>query len=111
MAYTPEKISIEQAEAEVREAWTRAYSPKAIANGLRIIRKRPMREKTIMFFARLAFRGIYFPQMRRRHWVYLIWRNRQPLISLCYEAFRDLMNHKKAMKGVVDGKSLAAIRK
>jgi len=111
MAYTPEKISIEQAEAEVREAWTRAYSPKAIANGLRMIRKRPMREKTIMFFARLAFRGIYFPQMRRRHWVNLIWRNRQPLISLCYEAFRDLMNHKKAMKGVVDGKSLAAIRK
>jgi len=65
----------------------------------------------IMFFARLAFRGIYFPQMKRRQWVSLIWKNRQPLLSLTYEAFRELMRDRKTMKGVVDGKKLAAFRK
>jgi radical SAM superfamily enzyme YgiQ (UPF0313 family) len=110
MAYTPDKITIEQAEAEVREAWTDAYSPDAIANGLRRIRKRPMRERTVMFFARLAFRGIYFPQMRRRHWFSLIWKNRQPLLSLCYEAFFQLLRD-NGTKGVVDGKKFAPVRK
>ena len=95
MAYTPDKISIEQAELEVREAWTKAYSPKAIASGLRRIRKRPFRERTLMFIARLAFRGIYFPQMRRRQWVSLVWKNRSALMSLCYEAFRDFLKDRR----------------
>src|SRR5262245_41844188 len=86
MAYTPQNITINQAEAEVREAWARSYSPKAIADGLQRIRKRPFRERSVMFVARLAFRGIYFPQMKRRDWVALIWSNRQTLRSLCQEA-------------------------
>jgi radical SAM superfamily enzyme YgiQ (UPF0313 family) len=110
MAYTPDKISIEQAEAEVREAWTAAYSPKDIAYGLRRIRKRPLRERTVMFFARLAFRGIYFPQMQRRHWFSLIWQNRQPLLSLCYQAFSQLLRD-NVRKGVVDGKKFAPVGK
>jgi len=110
MAYTPDKISIEQAEAEVREAWTAAYSPDAIAGGLRRIQKRPLRERTVMFFARLAFRGIYFPQMKRRHWLSLIWKNRQPLLSLCYQAFSELLRD-NGRKGVVDGKKFAPIGK
>ena len=110
MAYTPDKISIDQAEAEVREAWTHAYSPKVIANGLRRIRKRPLRERTVMFFAHLAFRGIYFPQMRRREWFTLIWKNRRPLLSLCYEAFSELLRDNQ-VRGVVDGKKFAPVRK
>jgi radical SAM superfamily enzyme YgiQ (UPF0313 family) len=111
MAYTPDKISIEQAEAEVREAWNHAYSPQTIAAGLNRIRHRPIRERTVMFFAHLAFRGIYFPQMRRSEWFSLIWKNRRPLLSLSYEAFLLLMRENKEMKGVVDGKKLAPIRK
>jgi radical SAM superfamily enzyme YgiQ (UPF0313 family) len=110
MAYTPDKISIDQAEAEVREAWTHAYSPKVIAKGLRRIRNRPFRERTIMFFAHLAFRGIYFPQMRRREWFTLIWKNRRPLLSLCYEAFSELLRDNQ-VRGVVDGKKFAPVRK
>jgi radical SAM superfamily enzyme YgiQ (UPF0313 family) len=110
MAYTPDKISIEQAEAEVREAWSYAYSPESIANGLQRIRKRPLRERTVMFFARLAFRGIYFPQMRRRQWLSLIWKNRGPLLSLCYQAISQLVRDNE-MKGVVDGKKLASVGK
>jgi radical SAM superfamily enzyme YgiQ (UPF0313 family) len=96
MAYTPDRISIPEAEAEVREAWARSYSPEAILSGLRRISKRPFRERSVMFFARLAFRGIYFPQMRRSEWVSLIWQNRQSLIWLCYEATLDLFRKKKA---------------
>lgn len=104
MAYTPDKISIEQAEAEVREAWSRAYSPEAIAEGLHRIHGRPFHERTVMFFSKLAFRGIYFPQMRRKDWFLLIWNNRGPLLSLCYEAFLSLLrDNKKEEKGVVDG--------
>ncbi|PYS32939.1 MAG: hypothetical protein DMG14_33080 [Acidobacteria bacterium] len=110
MAYTPDKISIEQAEEEIRQAWTHAYSPKAIANGLRRIRNRPFRERTVMFFARLAFRGIYFPQMQRRHWFSLIWKNRRPLASLCYEAFCELLRDNE-IKGGVDGKKFAPVGK
>src|SRR4030095_1259049 len=110
MAYTPDKISIEQAEAEVREAWTRAYSPKAIADGLRRIRKRPLRERTVMFFARLAFRGIFFPQLRQQQWLSLIWKNRQPLLSLCYQAFSQLLRDNQ-VKGVMDGKKFAPVGK
>lgn len=105
MAYTPDKISIPQAEAEVREAWARSYSPEAIAAGLRRIRQRPFRERSVMFFARLAFRGIYFPQMRRSEWVSLIWKNRQSLMSLCYEATLSLFREKREAKA--DPKELA----
>jgi hypothetical protein len=35
---------------------------------------------------RLAFRGIYFPQMRRREWVRLLFENRGPILHLIYQA-------------------------
>ena len=84
MSYTPENITIAQAEAEVREAWTRSYSPRATVEALRRISDRPLSERAVVFFARLAFRGIYFPQMTLRHWSILLWKNRRPLTWLCY---------------------------
>jgi radical SAM superfamily enzyme YgiQ (UPF0313 family) len=110
MAFTPDNITIDQAEAEVRDAWTHSYSPKVIARGLDRIRKRPLRERTVMFCAHLAFRGIYFPQMRRCDWFSLIWKNRRSLISLCYQAFCELLRDNQT-KGVVDGKKFAPVRK
>jgi radical SAM superfamily enzyme YgiQ (UPF0313 family) len=89
MAYTPEKITIQEAESEVRDAWTRSYSPQATQQALQRIADRPFRERAVMFLARLAFRGIYFPQMSLRQWLLLLWRNRRPLFSLCSEAYRD----------------------
>jgi len=55
---------------------------------LRKISERPLSERAVVFFARLAFRGIYFPQVRRRHWIALLWSNRRVLLSLSY-AFRN----------------------
>jgi hypothetical protein len=89
MAYTPDHITIAEAEAEVREAWTHAYSGRATREALRRISHRPLRERALMFAARLAFRGIYFPQMRPWHWLLLLCRNADTLSSLCYEAIRN----------------------
>jgi hypothetical protein len=43
MAYTPDKISIAEAESEVRDAWTRSYSAEATAEALHRIAYRPLR--------------------------------------------------------------------
>jgi radical SAM superfamily enzyme YgiQ (UPF0313 family) len=86
MAFTPKHITISQAEAEVREAWKRAYSPSSIAAALEKFRGRPFREKSVFFIARLLFRGIYFPQMRRRYWIQILLSNRTSIIRMVREA-------------------------
>lgn len=88
MSFTPDKISITEAEKEVREAWTFAYSPRSTIRAMKMISDRPLSERAVVFFARLAFRGIYFPQVHPRQWVSLLWNNRNVLLSLCLEAFR-----------------------
>lgn len=86
MAFTPKNISIEQAEAEVRQAWNDSYSSKAVAEALDKIKNRPFKEKAVLFFARLAFRGIYFPQMKKRQWLLLLMAHRWTIIQLIREA-------------------------
>jgi radical SAM superfamily enzyme YgiQ (UPF0313 family) len=86
MAFTPKSISIEQAEAEVRDAWSRSYSPSSIAQAIDKIRDRPFRERAVLLFTRLLFRGIYFPQMRRRHWLQLLFANRKTILRIMREA-------------------------
>jgi len=95
MAYSPEKITIAEAEAEVRQAWSRSYSPEATQEALQRMAERPFRERAAMFFSRLAFRGIYFPQMAKRQWLSLLWKNRQSLLSLCSEAFQILRTDRR----------------
>ncbi|MFQ5740185.1 MAG: B12-binding domain-containing radical SAM protein [Acidobacteriota bacterium] len=82
MAFTPEKITIADAEAEIHRAWTRCYQPKAIAAALEKIQHRPYHERLILFFSRLVFRGIYFPQMKARHFAGLLWANRRVFASM-----------------------------
>jgi hypothetical protein len=36
--------------------------------------------------SRLAFRGIYFPQMKRRDWLHVLYENRGPILSLLGQA-------------------------
>src|SRR2546422_3798530 len=86
MAFTPRNINVEEAEAEMKAAWSRSYDPQAIATALQKIAHRPFKERAVMLFARLAFRGIYFPQMRRRDWVRLLVANRKNLLRLLAEA-------------------------
>ncbi|MDE0627476.1 MAG: radical SAM protein [Bryobacterales bacterium] len=95
MAYTPENISIDQAEAEVDQAWTESYSPESTARALRQIEGRPFHERAVMFFTRLAFRGIYFPQMTKRHWITLLWKNRESFAKILFEAYQLHRRHRR----------------
>lgn len=90
MAFTPNNISVRAAEAEVHEAWSRSYSPQTTAMALKKIEGRPFHERTLMFFTRLAFRGIYFPQMKKRHWILLLWQNRSSFMRILGEGLREL---------------------
>jgi hypothetical protein len=73
MGFSPTGISSEQAEAEVREAWASSYTPAANASATRWLESRPFPDRVIHMLSRLAFRGIYFPQMRRRDWIKPSW--------------------------------------
>jgi len=57
----------------------------------------------LMFFARLAFRGIYFPQMSVREWLLLLWRNRRPLLSLSSEALRSARSSRRVQVSRTEG--------
>jgi radical SAM superfamily enzyme YgiQ (UPF0313 family) len=95
MAYTPSAISIDQSEKEVREAWVRSYSAEAIARALDKIKHRPFGERAVLFATRIAFRGIYFPQLSKRQWLGVVWQNRRSLFNLVREGFALHSRHKK----------------
>ena len=81
MAHSPLGLSAEQAETEVRHAWRASYSPQATASALRRLKDKPIADRIIHLCSRLAFRGIYFPQMRRRDWARLLFDNRGPIFQ------------------------------
>ena len=82
MAFTPLGITTDQAEAEVREAWTASYSPKAIAATMAWLQSKSLPDRLIHLLCRLAFRGIYFPQMKRKDWVSVLLKNHRPILRL-----------------------------
>jgi radical SAM superfamily enzyme YgiQ (UPF0313 family) len=90
MAFAPQHMSADQAEAEMGRAWARSYEPKAIASALNKLESQPYKDRAVMLFARLAFRGIYFPQMRRRDWLRVIVANRGNLLRVVTEARAEL---------------------
>lgn len=95
MAYTPTAISIDQSEQEVRQAWVQSYSADAIAKALDKIKHRPFHERAVLFATRIAFRGIYFPQLSKRQWLGVVWENRRSLFGLVREGLAAHRRHKK----------------
>jgi radical SAM superfamily enzyme YgiQ (UPF0313 family) len=89
MAFTPESISIDQAESEVQVAWKESYDERAIEEAMRKIEGRPFKERAVMFFSRLAFRGIYFPMMQKSAWISVLYKNRRVIIHLIREALAE----------------------
>jgi radical SAM superfamily enzyme YgiQ (UPF0313 family) len=87
MAHTPEKISIEDAQKEVRIGWDRAYSPEAIEKAVDSLDYKPLGYRINILLARLCFRGIYFPQMGKLAWVKVIAQNRRVIFKLIKEGF------------------------
>jgi hypothetical protein len=47
---------------------------------------KPLPDRIIHLCARLAFRGIYFPQMKWRQWAQLILQNRATVLQVVSEA-------------------------
>ncbi len=87
MAHTPRQMTASEVQAEVREAWTRAYSPSAASRALDALHDQPAAYKISHFVARLFFRNIYFPQKGAWAWAKLIARNWRPLVRVVYDSF------------------------
>jgi radical SAM superfamily enzyme YgiQ (UPF0313 family) len=94
MSFTPLGITTEKAEAEVREAWASSYSPQTIASAMGWLGAKSFPDRLIHLLCRLAFRGIYFPQMKRRDWVEVLYQNRGPIFRLLGQALEFKFKYK-----------------
>jgi radical SAM superfamily enzyme YgiQ (UPF0313 family) len=86
MGFSPSAISSVQAEAEVHEAWESSYAPEANASAMRWLESRPLPDRVIHMLSRLAFRGIYFPQMSRKDWLGILFQNRSSIFRVITQA-------------------------
>jgi radical SAM superfamily enzyme YgiQ (UPF0313 family) len=96
MAHTPLKISVEQAQAEVKQAWAGCYSPAAIEGAVTALSGRPLWLQISLLIGRLSFRGIYFPQMGRLAWLKVAARNRRTIFKLVRAAFKTGLRTRQA---------------
>lgn len=107
MAHRPLKMSIDEAQAEVKLAWEASYSPERIAEALDTIKDKRLGLRLFHFMARLTFRGIYFPQMGWGKWIQVFWQNRKIVWGFSKEGFRAWRNREKLPKQEVDVASVA----
>ncbi|MCW5961998.1 MAG: B12-binding domain-containing radical SAM protein [Pyrinomonadaceae bacterium] len=101
MAHKPLKMSATDAKAEVDFAWSRSYSPERNAEALEAIKDSSIEFRISHFVARVFFRGIYFPQMKRREWLYLLFQNRRTIFGLTSEGFSTWRKFRKKKKNIV----------
>jgi radical SAM superfamily enzyme YgiQ (UPF0313 family) len=88
MNFEPLEITSGQAEAEIRQAWAASYSPETISNAVKWLESRSLGDRLIHLLGRFAFRGIYFPQMKRWEWAQLFFQNRGPILRLLAQALQ-----------------------
>ncbi|MDD5542271.1 MAG: radical SAM protein [Acidobacteriia bacterium] len=96
MNFSPLGMSAQQAQDEVRQAWEASYNPSAIARTMNWLEKKSFRDRLTHLLVRLAFRGIYFPQMRWREWAHVLFENRRPILHLIYQALEMKFKPKPA---------------
>src|SRR5215470_12040708 len=92
MAHAPLKMTVAEAHAEMKYAWTNSYSPEALATADRALAHKPIDQRINIFIARICFRGIYFPQMSRFAWLKLIFQNRRTIFGLVKGGFATRQN-------------------
>ncbi|HEY4682230.1 MAG TPA: radical SAM protein [Candidatus Acidoferrales bacterium] len=95
MAFSPQAISIHQVSDELRHAWESSYNPAANASVMKWLEMKSFPDRLIHLLARLAFRGIYFPQMKRRAWVRLVFENRSPILRLVFQALQKRFSSRR----------------
>jgi len=86
MDFSPLGISVEQTEEELRQAWEASYNPAANAAAIGRLQSKAFADRLIHLIGRLAFRGIYFPQMRKREWIRLLFQNRGLILQMIAQA-------------------------
>ena len=88
MAHSPLGLSAVEAEAEVRRAWKASYSPAAMASAMKWLETKSLKDQIIHLCSRLAFRGIYFPQMRWRQWARVLFENQGAILQVAAGALK-----------------------
>lgn len=79
-------FSPDGAEAEVRDAWRRAYRPGAFARTQRwlVAKNKPFDVQVMFLVARLIFRGIYVPQGTAWSWLRVLAANSPTLARIVW---------------------------
>jgi hypothetical protein len=85
MAHTPLKMTIEEAHAELNYGWAHSYSPEALSQAVAALDDQHVGDRVNIFLARLCFRGIYFPMLRKSSWLRVIIENRRTILRLFKE--------------------------
>jgi hypothetical protein len=85
MAHTPLKMTIEEAHAELHYGWAHSYSPGALAEAVAALDDQHVGDRFNIFLARLCFRGIYFPMLRKSSWLPILIENRRTILRLLRE--------------------------
>ena len=106
MAHAPTRLSPEQAEAEVRYAWKTSYDPATTAGAMHWLERRSLSDRAIHLVTRLIFRGIYFPQMRRREWLRVVFENRRSILRLLAQALADRFRPRRERAAAVEAPSI-----
>jgi hypothetical protein len=89
MCHTPLKMTIAEARAEVGKAWTMSYSPERNRRAIEWLADKPAGERIMHLLARIAFRGIYFPQVSRLQWFRAIGQNWRLGLDLARQLWRS----------------------
>ena len=91
MAHTPLKMTIEEAHVELNYGWAHSYSPEALAQAVAALDDDHVGDRFNIFLARLCFRGIYFPMMRKSSWLRVVFENRRTIRRLFKEGVAKWM--------------------
>src|SRR5690242_18205470 len=100
MAHTPLKMTIEEAHAEVNYGWAHSYSPDALAEAVAALDDQHVGDRFNIFLARLCFRGIYFPMLRKSSWLPVIIENRRTILKLFKEGALRWMRPRNSAKQI-----------
>jgi radical SAM superfamily enzyme YgiQ (UPF0313 family) len=107
MAHAPLGLTASDAEVEVRQAWMESYSPDRNESAMRWLETKSLRDRIIHLCSRLAFRGIYFPQMKWQHWVRVLFENRRSVFSVAAGAL-ELKFRTKPRRAALPGDAAKA---
>jgi hypothetical protein len=75
-------MTIEEAHAELNYGWAQSYSTEALAQAVAALDDQHVGDRFNIFLARLCFRGIYFPMLRKSSWLRVVLENRRTILRL-----------------------------